>query len=225
VFGAAVLCSTAIGFAQDRPGSVYVIAGVAQPRQSGPTGEQYKTYVVAPGGTTWGWLVGGGIFVARTVSIEAEWSGTGVMASREPSRYGMTFDEERQDRFLSFAVRFSFRSRARVRIEPVIGLVATYPKAWSQTEYYMHWQTPEQVLVKEPRLEHHLDTTVGPLFGCDVRLGSRHVALVPSFRISDTGVSHGVYSDTAPPREIAAIYPGGYPKWTIRSSLGVRVDF
>jgi hypothetical protein len=170
-------------------------------------------------------LIGAGVFVASPMSIEAELASTGVMTARQPSRYGMTFNEERRDRFVSLAARFHLPKGARFRVEPVVGMVVTRPQAWSQTEYYMFWLTPQQLLVKEPRQQHRLDTTVGPTFGCDVRVGGRHAALLPYFRVSDTGVSHGFYSESSDHREIGAIYPGGYPKWTLRSGVAVRVDY
>jgi hypothetical protein len=89
----------------------------------------------------------------------------------------------------------------------------------------MFWLMPQQVLVREPKIQHRLDTTFGLTVGCDVRIGGRHVALLPSFRLSDTGVSHGIPSQVSERREIAAIFPGGYPKWTVRSGVAVRVDF
>jgi hypothetical protein len=225
VFGAAVLCSGATAFAQERPGSVYATGGIDLSHQAGPSGESPQTYVTAPGGNTRGWFIGGGVFVASAMSVEFELSSTGVMAARQPSRYGMTFNEERRDRFVSLAARFHLPQVARFRIEPVVGMVVTNPEAWSQTEYYMYWQTPQQLLVEGPRLQHRLDTKLGLTFGCDVRIGGGHVALLPSFRMSDTGVSHGFYDDSSDHREIEAIYPGGYPKWTLRSGVAVRVDF
>jgi hypothetical protein len=225
VFAAVALCFAATASAQDRAGSVYVIGGIALLHQDGATGETPQTYVTAPGGWTRGWLVGGGVFVASPVSVEVEWSRTGVMAARQPSRYGMTFNEERRDQFVSFAARFYLPRAGAVRVEPVAGLVITRPEAWFQTEYYMYWMTPLERLVREPRQQHRLDTNVGVTLGCDVRIGSRRMALLPSFRLSDTGVSHGFYGDSSHHREIGEIYPGGYPKWTVRSGVAVRVDF
>ena len=225
VFGAVVLCLGATAFAQDHPGSIYAIGGIGLSRQAGPSGTSPQTYVAAPGGRTRGWLIGGGIFVASAMSVEGEFSSTGLMAAREPSRYGMTYNEERRDRFVSLAARFYLPRGARVRVEPVVGMVVTHPEAWSQTEYYMYWLTPQQFVVKAPRQQHRLDTNVGMTFGCDVRIGGRRAALLPYFRMSDTGVSHGSYDGSSPHREIGALYPAGYPKWTLRSGVALRVDF
>jgi hypothetical protein len=224
-FAAAVLCSSVTVFGQERPGSLYVIGGIGLSHQAGPSGESPQTYATAPGGTTRGWSIGGGVFVARAVSTEVELSSTGWMTAREPSRYGMTFNEQRRDRSVSFAARFHVPPAASVRVEPVVGLAVTRPEAWSQTEFYMFWLTPQQFLVTEPRQQHHLDTKVGLTFGCDVRIGGRHAALVPQFRLADTGSSHGIYAGSSDRREIGSIYPGGYPKWTLRSGIAVRVDF
>lgn len=225
VCGLAVLCSGATALAQGRPGSMYAIGGIELSHQAGPSGESRQTYVTAPGGTTRGWSIGGGVFVASPIGVEVEVSSTGWMVSRQPSRYGMTFNEERRDRFVSLAARFHLPQVARVRIEPVVGMVFTHPEAWSQTEYYRYWLTPQELLVMGPRQQHRLDTNMGLTFGCDARIGGRHVALLPSFRMADTGVSHGFYGDSSDRREIGAIYPGGYPRWTLRSGLAIRVDF
>lgn len=225
VLAAEMICLAGRALAQDRPGSVYLLAGIAVPHQPGPSGEVSETYVTAPGGTTRGWLVGGGVVVARRISVEGELSSTGVMAAREPSRYNMTFNEERRDRFVSVALRFSIPVSTAIRIEPVVGMVVTFPQASTQTDRYMYASTPQQVLVRDPRLDHRLDTGIGPTVGCDVRIGSGRVALVPSFRVADTGVSHGYYGGSAYHSDIGSIYPGGYPKWTVRGGLAVRVDF
>jgi len=182
------------------------------------------TYVTAPGGTTQGWLVGGGVFLAGVMSIEGELASTGWMKSTQPSRYGMTFNEERRDRFLSLLARFSFPRGARFRVEPVAGLIVTKPEAWSQVDYH-DFSLPAILRERGPRLRHQLDTAIGLTFGCDVRMGGRHVALLPYFRMSDTGVSEGRYDASSDRREIGAIYPGGYPKWTLRAGAALRLDF
>jgi hypothetical protein len=64
--------------AQSDPGSFYFAGGVTVSMQEGPSGESSETYVTAPGGTTAGWLVGGGVFVTRAISVEAEWARAGV---------------------------------------------------------------------------------------------------------------------------------------------------
>lgn len=226
VFVCAMVCAGASASAQYRTGSMYAMAGIGLFQQDGPSGESPQTYVTAPGGKTRGWMVGGGVFVANFVSLEAEFSRTGVMRSRQPSRYGMTFNEERRDQFVSFAGRFHFPAMGAFRVEPIVGIVITKPQASSQTDYYMFWLTPQQRLVIGPRLEHRLDAHLGVTFGCDVRVGGRRVGLLPSFRVSDTRISHGFYDDsTADRSEISSIYPGGYPKWTMRAGVGVRVDF
>jgi hypothetical protein len=225
VLGAASVLAPRAAVAQEHAGSLYVFGGLGATHQSGPTGEVSVTYVTAPGGTTAGWLVGGGVSVAKSVSIDAELSSTGTMTAREPSRYGMTFNDERRDRFVTIGARLSFPPLAPVRIEPVIGLVLTFPHATSQVDTYTYWMTPQQVLVHEPAVEHHLDIGIGPAFGCDARIGSRRIAFVPSFRVFRTRVSNGRYDDSSYRSEIGSIYPGGYPDWTIRAGGAVRIDF
>ena len=219
---ALVACSLPAS-AQER-GALYVFGGLALTHQSGAEDGASQTYVTAPGGRTGGWLAGAGVVVASALSVEVEASSTGLMTAREPSRYGMTFNEERRDRFLAVAARVSVPLGSSVRLEPVAGVVVTRAKAWTQIDYEQIG-LPTVAVVHGPRLEHRLDTAVGVTFGGDIRIGARHVALVPSFRMSDTGVSHGYYAGSTDRREIAAIYPGGYPRWTMRAGAAVRIDF
>ena len=219
-----VLLGASAPVAAQTPGSLYVFAGVGAAHQEGPSGEMPVTYVTAPGGTTASWLVGGGVFLTRVISVEGEWSTTGWMKSTQPSRYEMTFNEERRDRFFSVLARFSMPRGATVRIEPVAGLIVTKTEAWSQVDYY-DLRAPARPPERGPRVEHRLDTTTGITVGCDARIGGRRFALQPYFRFSDTGVSDGRYDESSDRREIGAIYPGGYPIWTIRAGAAVRVDF
>lgn len=223
VIGAALAAGSRPAAAQER-GALYAIGGIALMHQSGPEDGASQTYVVAPGGRTRGWLVGAGIFVARALSVEVEASSTGLMTAREPSRHGMTFNEERRDRFLAVAARVHLPLMAGVRLEPVVGLILTRPEAWSQIDDETIGLTPPRI-DRGPRMEHRLDSHTGITFGSDVRIGGRHVALLPTFRVSDTGVSHGYYAGSTDHREIEAIYPGGYPRWTVRAGAAVRVDF
>ena len=222
IFAIAVAYATAAQ-AQGR-GTIYLTGGAVVTHQDGPSGESPETYVTAPGGTTPGWLVGGGVFVADSVAIDAELSSTGWMTSRQPSRYGMTFNEERRDRFLAIAARLAFPAAGAVRVEPLAGVVFTWPEAWGQTERYANWLTPQQLLVVEPRQQRLLDTGLGILVGADLRIGSARVAVVPSFRLMHTGVSGGRYDEFSEPRDITSVYPGGYPEWTLRGGIAFRVD-
>jgi hypothetical protein len=221
---AGVLVSASAPALAQSPGSLYVFAGAGAAHQPGPSGESPETYVTAPGGTTASWLVGGGVFLTRIVSVEGEWATTGWMTSTQPSRYGMTFHEERRDRFISLLARVSMPRGGSVRIEPVAGLVVTRPEARSQVDYD-DLAAPVQPREHGPRVEHRLATTAGLTLGCDARIGGRRAALLPYFRFADTGVSHGRYDESSDSREIGAIYPGGYPTWTIRAGVALRVDF
>lgn len=203
-------------------GSVYVAGGVTVPYQSGATGESPQTYSAASGGFTLGFLAGGGVFVSPRVAIEGEWSQTGVMTSTQPSRYNETFNDRRRDRFLSVVARFPIGGD-RIRIEPVGGVAWTFPEASTQRDRVPFVGAP--IVEHEPPVEHHLNSHLGFTAGCDARIGGDRVAIVPSFRFSDTGVTSGRYSDDSPEREIESIYPGGYPRWTYRGAVAVRVGF
>lgn len=216
--------------AQEHAGSVYVAAGVSFPHQAGPQGG--KSSFSAPGGNTVGWLVGGGVFVSPRVSIEGEISSTGVMTSTQSSR-GSVFDGDRCDRFISLAVKGHLPLRRAVRLEPVGGIVLIEPA--DPSILYSRYEGPLlNRLVPSVKYKVDLASSVGFLFGGDLRIGGRHLAFVPALRIAYTGVSHGVAQGCDPVRgtcgtaidsKISSIYPSGYPKWTQRPSLSLAVNF
>jgi hypothetical protein len=211
-------------FARQTAGSVYAVGGVAAVTQSGPTGESPQTYVAAPGGTAAGWTIGGGVFLARQMSVEGEWATSGQMTAVEPSRYEMTFHEERRDRFFAFAARLYFPTGRSLRIEPIAGLVVTSVHATSQTD--TRSIVLPQTVTHGPVVAHDLNRHTGLTTGCDFAIGRGRLKVLPSFRISQTGPpSSGSYGGYAPPRDIVAMYPGGYPRWTLRIGALLRADF
>lgn len=216
VAAAAVVLGATVCAAQEQPGSAYVVGGVAVPHQQGATGEESETYVTAPGGTTRSWTFGAGVFLTRTLSVDGEISRTGMMTAREPSRYGMTFNEERRDWFFAGNFRFHLRPGSRADLEPVAGLVVTRHQGWSQTEY-VSYTTPAQ-RTTSPRISVGLPRTLGLNAGADLRLGSRHVAVVPSFRVR---WRFAVFGDNTN----FGWYPGGFPHLTISPALAMRIDF
>jgi hypothetical protein len=211
----ALVLATGAQAAAQGHGGAYAFGGIAGTRQDGPTGESYHTYVTAPGGAATGWLVGAGVFAAPFVSVEFEISSTGIMAAREPSRYGMTFNEERRDRFFTGAVRFHLPIGSVVDLEPVGGFTVVRGESWSQTESFMFWLTPQQQLVVEPRHANPASTRFGLVGGVDARIGRGHLAVVPSLRFFDTG-------DGAAGRPY---YPSGFPTVTLRIGAMIRVGF
>src|SRR3954467_9035105 len=78
----------------------YVQGGATLNHQAGDSGTVQETYVAAPGGTTFGWLIDGGVRIASRASVAVEFSSTGAMTATEPSRYFITYEESRRDRFL-----------------------------------------------------------------------------------------------------------------------------
>jgi hypothetical protein len=207
--------------AQPSRATVYVQGGIALNRQAGDSGTTPETYVTAPGGTTLGWLAGGGVEIAGRASLGVEWSATGTMTATEPSRYFTTFMEERRDRLLVVEGRWRLSLSPSLAIEPMAGLVVTFPTASSRAVYTDPlFPRPEQ-----PAIHHRLDRGVGPAFGADVRVG-RRVAVVPAVRVFRSAISGGRYDDTSDAHvEIGSIYPGGYPTWTLRGSVALRVAF
>ena len=211
--------------AQGQPPSdrLYLEGGATLNHQSGDSGTTYETYVTAPGGTTLGWLVGGGVGIGRRASVAVEYSSTGTMTATEPSRYFTTFQETRRDRFLIVGVRYVMPASRVLAFEPMAGLAITFTEASSQAIY----TDPFSPRPAGPKVTHDLNPGVGPAFGCDVRVGGGRVAVVPGFRIIRSAISSGRYDDINSPgdREISSIYPGGYPEWTTRASVAVRVAF
>jgi hypothetical protein len=201
--------------AQERPGAVYAFGGATITHQGGARDGESQIYVTAPGGTTAGWTVGGGVFVARHLSVEGEWAWSGVMTAREPARYGMTYIEERRDRMLGGMVRIHIRPAGGIDIEPVAGVAAVAHDRWSTTETSRPWLPPDQAVEVGPRVRY--DTVTGAAFigGVDLRIGSGRVAVVPGFRVR--AVTRG--------EDLVAYYPGGFPRWTIGAGVGVRVGF
>ena len=182
--GAAVLVLAAArgAAAQERPGGIYVLGGVTMTHQDGAADGESRIYTTAPGGTAAGWVIGGGVFVARRVSIEGEWSWSGMMTAREPGRYGLTYIEERRDRVLGVMVRIHMRPAGSIDVEPVAGMAAVAHDRWSTTESSRPWLPPGQEVEVGPRIRY--DTVTGAAFvgGIDIRLGSGRVAVVPGFR-------------------------------------------
>jgi hypothetical protein len=170
--------------AQEPPGTWYMLAGPLATQMGGARDGESVVYAAAPGGTALGWQLGGGAFISSKVSLEAECASSGVVEAVEPSRYGMTFHQERRDRFFGVNVRFHVRLGRRVDVEPLVGVALMRQDSWSQTEYH-DWPVPAPGSPIEWGPRERLDSvTAGALSaGLDLRLGGRRFALVPSIRI------------------------------------------
>lgn len=200
---------------QERPGAVYVLGGVTIGHQDGAEDGASQIYVTAPGGTTAGWTAAAGVFLAPHLSVEGEWSWSGVMSAREPARYGLTYVEERRDRSLGVVVRMHLRPAARVDVEPVAGVSAVAHDRWSTTETSRPWLPPGESVEVGPRIRY--DSVTGAAFACgvEVPIGGRRAAVVPGFRVR--AVTRG--------DDLMAYYPGGYPRWTVGGGVSARVVF
>jgi hypothetical protein len=102
-----------------------------------------------------------------------------------------------------------------VHLEPLVGLAFIQHQRWSQTEYFQYWLTPQQQLLIGPRERADLPSRIGLTTGADLRLGGRHVAVLPSFRLRVAGMDD----------QIRSIYPGGFSRWTMSSGVVAKVDF
>jgi hypothetical protein len=219
VFTAAMLIAIpAVAFAQENRGAVYLFGGIAVPYQSGVSGETDVTYVTAPGGTTVGWSVGGGVFVSPVLSLESEMLSTGMMTAREPSRYFFTYNEERRDRFIGGNIRFHLSSRSPVHLEPVAGLCLIHHQGWVTTERQVF--LPQEHIEIDPRFEKNLPDSLGLTLGTDLRIGGRRFAVMPSFRFV-----RQIYGGEEGDFTLGSNYPGGYPRNTFSGGLAARIDF
>jgi len=209
--------------AQSPGAALYLEGGATLNHQSGDSGTTSVTYVTAPGGTTFGWLVGGGVGIGRHASVAVEFSSTGTMTATEPSRYFITYQESRRDRFLIAGVRFVLPASRVLAFEPVAGLAITFAEASSQATY----TDPTFPRPAESTVTHDLNPGVGPAFGCDVRVGGGRGAVVPGVRVIRSAIAAGRYDDrnSSSDVDITSIYPGGYPEWTTRASVAVRLGF
>lgn len=206
---------TASASAQDRTGSVYLHGGLTLPQQEGVSGQaDHQTYVAAPGGRTAGWLFGAGAFLVRHLSVEGEVASTGVMEARQPSRYGMTFNEERRERFFSGNLR-AHLGGGGVQLEPVVGFTVVQGTQWSRTEYERLTPAGGTRTEVSDRFRNDLPRRYALSFGLDARIGGPRLAVVPSFRVHVASV----------PDEMVPIYPGGVNRWTFSPGVLARVEF
>jgi hypothetical protein len=195
-------------------GSVYLHGGIAFPWRPGATGEQAQTYVAEPGGRTTGWVAGGGAFLYDFLSLEGELSMTGTMKAVEPSRYFMTFVEERRDLYVVANARFHVRLSAVLRLEPVVGFAVVRREAWSRVDRLRYRGPDDWGIEPGMRERESLPPGVGLSFGADLRIGGQRVAILPSFRVFRVTVSD----------EFANRYPGGASGWTVRPAILLRID-
>lgn len=210
---------TGVASAQSATDRGYVFGGVMRNRQSGATGEIRVTYLTAPGGWTTGWTVGAGVRVARRASIEGEFAATGVMKAREPSRYDITYNEERRDLFFGANVRMLAARASRVQFEPVIGAALIKHQAWSQNEYARYTGTLPVVVTVDPRQAKDLPMSLGVSAGLDARIGGPRLSLVPSLRIHRR--VHRLNGDN----DFDWWYPNGMPAWTFSAGASLRLAF
>ena len=211
-----MMSATLDAAAQEPPGTVYVTGGVSFPRQAALEAGSPPPFA-APGGTTVGWLAGGGVFLPSHLSIEVEASRTGEMRSRQAGRHDTSEIGTRRDWFVSFGLKARLPASA-VRVEPVAGIVlvgneGTYSSFSGASRGYfpVAWNP-------------------GVMFGVDVRLGGRHFAVVPGIRFTFTGVPVGTdciigFSGAPLCTEDQPRWQYYYPRWTQRPSVALGVTF
>ena len=206
--------------AQQSPGDVYATAGVTFPYQAALDPGSAPPFP-APGGTTVGWLVGGGVALPSQLAFEVEVSRTGTMHSSHTGRHDTSQTATRRDWFLSLGLKRSFGRSSTLRFEPIAGVVfvgdeGTYEAALGPSSYRGYYP---------------LDWVPGVMFGADLRIGGRRIAFTPGVRFAFTGVPTGqdclINSRSGQPEcsEDAQRWMFLHPRWTRRPSVALRVDF
>ena len=205
--------------AQQSAGDPYAIAGVSFPHQAALDPGSAPPFP-APGGTTVGWLVGGGIALPAELSLEVELSRTGTMHSSHRGRHDTREVGTRRDWFLSFGLKRHYRRSSTFRLEPIGGIVllgdeGTYEASLGSSSYRGYYP---------------LDWVLGVMVGLDLRVGGSRVAITPGFRLAFTGVPTGrdcfiTRSSEADCREGAQRWKYLHPQWTQRPSVALRVAF
>ena len=213
---ALLLAAPALGSAQpppataapaERPGRVYASALLATPRLQGVTEDGFQTYVLPPGGFSFGWSALAGVFVSPRASVEFEVSRTGILKRTEPTRYSLTFVEERRDTFFTTAVRLHARPTRAFDIEPVLGFHVVREETWTTTTR-LDFQGR---LDTSPRFKDVRKPVAGFSCGADLRLGSGHAAFIASFRLHRTFWGSADFEETR--------------RWALVPGAGVRVAF
>ncbi|MFN7982379.1 MAG: hypothetical protein U0Q11_11015 [Vicinamibacterales bacterium] len=214
-----LLLTASLAHAQRATERGYLVGGISVDHQSGATGEVQELYITAPGGWTTGWTLGAGVHAGEHVSIEGEVSATGVMKAREPSRYDITYDEERRDLFVSALLRMRPSRGSRVAFEPVAGASLVTHQAWSQNEYARYTGTLPVTVTVDPRQSRDLPMSLALTGGLDARIGARRLAVMPSFRVRRR--IHRLNGEN----DFEWWYPGGMPSTTVSVGVLLRVAF
>jgi hypothetical protein len=227
------MCLATDGSAQDPVGSVYAIAGVSFPHQAAPDPGLTRPPFSAPGGSTIGWLVGGGVFVSPGLSLEGEFSTTGLMKSEQSGR-GFRESSERRARFISVGLKAHLPLGSVIAVAPIGGLVLVHGDV--PYEDFRVQTRPSGTgviteLVPSGRGHVDLDWNLGLMFGGDVRIGGQRFAVVAGLRFAFTDVPEGsncviaFAGDEICSERQEVYFPGYYPRWTQRPSVSLAVNF
>lgn len=205
--------------AQQSPGDIYATAGVTFPHQAALDPGSAPPFP-APGGTTVGWLVGGGVVLPSQLALEAELSRTGTMHSSHRGRHDTGEIGTRRDWFLSLGLKKYF-GPSKFRIEPIGGVVLIGDEGTYEHTFRSEFSS---------RGYYPVDWVPGVMFGVDFRIGGRRLAFTPGLRFTFTGVPTGedcLINRSGEPdcREDAQRWMFLYPQWTQRPSVALRVNF
>lgn len=201
------LLASALPAAAQTPGTVSISAGVVTTSQSGVVDQEFQVYTGSPGGVTTSWAAGVDIALPRGLALGIGVTPTGLMTSRQPSRYGMTFNEDRRDLFVDAFVHGHVRAARSFALEPLAGVTVAHRRHWSQTEYRKYYLLPEEQILVGPRVEGTSLTSVGALVGLQLAIGTARFAVVPSVtgRLVVQEEYSGWYPEPGPTRFSASV--------------------
>jgi len=211
-------------FAQAGAGFIYVTTGITFPRFDG---YENGLYGGVPGGSTEAWTVGVGVFVTPKASVELEMLGTATLRTWQRPRAGggtrVVYEEDRRDRSIGINLRLHMSRWRRVQFNPLAGVAFVQHWGWSQliARNDSPLTNPIDTPVSAPRIRRHLPTDTGITLGFDVRIGSEHVAVVPSYRLWLR------VTDRYPPNQSdpTGQYLGGASQWMVTPGVMARIDF
>ena len=139
------------------------------------------------------------------------------MRSQQEGRHNTSEVATRQDWFVTVGLKAHFRPLSNVGIEPVAGAVLVGNEGTFSS------------FSGDDRGYFPLAWTPGLMFGVDLRIGGRRVAVVPGVRFAFTGAPNGercvIGFSGQPLCGEGDRWDYYYPQWTQRPSLSLRVKF
>ena len=185
---------------------VAVAASVGRVRLEGTDGSR------PPGGTPGVWSVRVSLPVYQFISIDGEFSRSGVVEGTWTRSVDTRFREQRRDEIWAAYIRARLWRGGVIEVHPVVGAGVVRPVMEISGSFYNpvvgRWSDWSPVTDNYPEFRHTWTFS----WGTDVRIGSQHVAVVPEFRV------HEHFGDLSP-------WIVAQPRRTVRGSVGITYRF